>query len=192
MNGKGYKIVIGLLTVVIALLGVIVVFVLRRPAEIQTVETIVEHVEPSDNGGNGGLTIGYASDGVTILDDADALQRAVDEAYAEARQPGVSILYQNDAYSSNGTDFTCHIGNPARSPYDMFIAIYADNLFQDELFVSQLIRPGEAFSNITLEHPLEFGNHTVYCVFSQVDAEDGEQVMRGQTAVTLDFHVTAS
>lgn len=193
MNGKGYKVLIGLLVVLIALMGVVVVVVLRRPVETQVVTEVVEkETDDSDSGGgNGGLTIGYASEGVAVIDDADALQKAVDEAYAKARQPGVSMRYENDAYSSDGKNFTCSIGNPTRSPYDMFIAIYADDAFEDPLFISQLIRPGEEFSNITLERALEPGDYTVNCVFSQVDVEDGEQVMRGQVAVTLNFHVAA-
>jgi len=183
LNGKGSKIVIGLLIVVIALLAVML---LRRPMETTV---IMEQSVPTTDGS--GMVIGYASDGVTVIDDADALQKAVDEEFAKSQRPGIGIRYQNDAYSSNGKDFTCYIGNSSSNEYDMFIAIYADDAFEDLLFLSQLIKPGQAFEKITLERALEPGDHTVNCVFSQVDIVDGEQTMIAQTAVTLNFHVSA-
>lgn len=174
---------------IIALAAVVVV-VLRRPAETLVVTEVV--TENGGNGGNGDMTIGYASDGVTVIDDADALQRAVDEAFEEAKKPGIGIEYRNDAYSSDGKDFSCYIGNSANNDYDMFIAIYADDAFEDLLFLSQLIRPGQAFEHITLQRALAPGNYVVNCVYTQVEVVDGEQAIHAQTAVTLNFHVNAS
>lgn len=187
MNGKGYKVLIGLLAVVILALAAVVVVVLRRPAETQVVTQVV-----TESGGNNGMTIGYASDGVTVIDDADALQRAVDEEFAKSQRPGIGIRYQNDAYSSNGKDFSCYIGNSTTNVYDMFIAIYADDAFEDLLFLSQLIKPGQAFEHITLERALDPGDYVVNCVYTQVEVVDGQQSIHAQTAVTLNFHVSAS
>jgi hypothetical protein len=155
---------------------------LRRPVAVSV-------TPPSDNESGGGMVIGYATEGITIIDDADALQREVDEMYAEAQREGIGLEYQNDAYSSDGRNFTCYIGNAPQNGYDMFIAIYADDALQDLLFLSALLKPGQAFSDIQLTRALESGAHTVNCVFTQVEVVDGEQAIHAQTAVTLDFYV---
>jgi len=135
------------------------------------------------------LIIAYASEGVTAVDDSNALQAAVDEAYADAAKAGIGLDYKNQAFSEDGVNFTCYLGNAAGNTLDMFIALYGDEDFTDELYVSGLIRPGTAFDSITLNHPLETGTHTVYCAFTQVAVEDGQQVIDGQVIVTLDFTV---
>lgn len=137
----------------------------------------------------GGLTIGYASEGVTVIDDVNELQQAVDEAYAKSKEPGIGLLFQNDAYSVDGTHFSCSIGNSASNEYDMFIAIYSDMDFSEEIFVSELLRPGTRFENLTLNRALEVGDYRLPVVFTQVVVEDGEAKIHAQTSVTIDFHV---
>lgn len=136
------------------------------------------------------LKIGYASQGVTIIDDVDELQKAVDEAYEQSRQPGIGLQYVNDAYSSDGIHFDCSIGNPDNNEYDMFIAVYRDIEMNDLLYLSQLLRPGEKFEHIALDKPLEKGDHQVIVGFTQVVEEDGEQKIHAQIAITMNFHVT--
>ena len=139
---------------------------------------------------NGGFKVGYATEGVTAVEDPEALQRAIDEAYAKAQEPGVALSYRNDAVSTNGVDFDCYIGNSTDNAYDMFIDIYADDALTDEIFLSELLRPGQAFEKITLKHPLEPGTHRVYVAFTQVKVEEGEQRIHQQVMVTMDFHVS--
>lgn len=136
-----------------------------------------------------GFRIGYAEEGVTAVDDPDALQKAVDAAYAQAAEEGIALEYKNVAYSSDGTTFECYIANAEQNKYDMFIAIFADPELSDELFLSQLLRPGTAFSSVALSHPLDEGTHEVYIVHTQVEEVDGEQAIRGQMTVTADFVV---
>jgi len=137
----------------------------------------------------GGLTIGYASEGVTVIDNVNELQRAVDEAYAKSKEPGIGLLFQNDAYSVDGVHFTCSIGNSDSNEYDMFIAIYSDMDFTEEIFVSQLLRPGTKFERLELNRALEVGDYRLPVVFTQVVVEDGEAKIHAQTSVTMDFHV---
>jgi len=136
------------------------------------------------------LKIGYASQGVTVIDDVDELQKAVDEAYEQSRQPGIGLQYINDAYSEDGVNFDCSIGNPDNNEYDMFIAIYRDIEMNDLLYLSQLLRPGEKFEHITLDKPLDKGDHQVIVGFTQVVEEDGEQKIHAQIAITMNFHVS--
>lgn len=131
--------------------------------------------------------IGYA-EGVTVVEDPDAFQKAVDEMYDKAAQPGVGLEYKNDAFSTDGEKFECYIANAASNQYDMYIQIFSDSELTDQLFLSQLLRPGTAFDNITLEHKLDSGDHKVYVAFTQV--EDDQQTIHAQVMVTMDFHVS--
>jgi hypothetical protein len=142
----------------------------------------------ADNAGTGGFRIGY-QEGLTVVEDPGALQNAVDDMIEKSRQ-AVGLEYKNDAYSSDGTNFVCYIANAERNQYDMFIAIYGDEDFTDELFLSGLMRPGQAFDHLTLNHALDPGGHTVYVAFTQVEEVDGEQAIHAQVLVTMNFTVT--
>jgi hypothetical protein len=134
-----------------------------------------------------GLKIGYA-EGVTVVEDPNALQKAVDEMM-EKNQETMGLEYKNEALSDDGINFTCYIANALSNEYDMFIAIYGDEALTDELFLSGLLRPGTAFDHITLEHSLDPGSHTVYAAFTQVEETDGEQAIHAQVIVVMNFTV---
>ena len=107
----------------------------------------------------------------------------------EDAQKTIGLQFKNDAYSDDGLNFDCYIANPARNGRDMFLAIYADAELTERLFLSGLVAPGYAFERITLERPLPEGDHAVAVAFSQVEELDGQQTMRAQALVTMDFHV---
>ena len=64
--------------------------------------------------------IGYATEAKVMLDQ-DSLQAAFDEALRNAQDGNIGLKYQNDAFSSNGTDFECYIVNSEANKYDMFL-----------------------------------------------------------------------
>ena len=164
-----------LLAVVILLLAVVLAVVLtqgKEPANIPDTAT---------------PKIGYA-EGVTAVEDPDALQKAVDEMYEQAKQPGVALEYKNGASSSDGINFSCYIANSLSNSYDMYIQIFADAELIDQLLLTGLLRPGTAFDSITLEHPLDPGTHRVYVAFTQV--EEDLATIHAQVMVTMDFTVT--
>lgn len=132
--------------------------------------------------------IGYA-EGVTVVEDPDALQKAVDEMYAKAAEGGVGLEYKNDAFSTDGLNFECYIANASNNKYDMYIQIFADEALTDELYLSQLLRPGTAFDALELERELDPGDHRVYVAFTQV--EEDLATIHAQVMVTMDFHVNA-
>lgn len=134
-----------------------------------------------------GLKIGYA-EGVTVVEDPNELQKAVDEMIAKS-QDTMGLEYKNEAVSEDGINFTCYIANALSNEYDMFIALYGDEELTDELFLSGLLRPGTAFDHVTLSHPLEPGTHTVYTAFTQVEEVDGEQAIHAQIIVVINFTV---
>ena len=130
--------------------------------------------------------LGYA-EGTTVVEDPDALQKAVDEMYAHAAEGGVTLEYKNDARSTDGENFSCYIANAAENRYDMYLQIFADSELTDQLLLTGLIRPGSAFDNISLEHPLDPGTHRVYVAFTQV--EEDLETIHAQVMVTMDFTV---
>lgn len=135
--------------------------------------------------------IGYASE-ATVMLDQDALQAAVDEAQKNAENGNVALEYQNEAFSSDGKTFFCYIVNAPENLYDMFLTIFADSELTDQIYLSGLVPPGSGFEEITLDHALDAGDHTVYVAVTQVDTdkETGEQVIKNQVIHTIVFHVT--
>ena len=115
------------------------------------------------------------------------MQKAVDEMYAHAAEGGVTLEYKNDARSTDGENFSCYIANAAENRYDMYLQIFADSELTDQLLLTGLIRPGSAFDNISLEHPLDPGTHRVYVAFTQV--EEDLETIHAQVMVTMDFTV---
>jgi uncharacterized protein (UPF0333 family) len=136
------------------------------------------------------LAVGYATEAKVMLDQ-ESLQEAMDKAMENAKNGNISLSYQNDATSTDGSNFSCYLLNSSGNIYDAIFAIYANSDMTDELFLSQLVPPGSGFENLTLEHPLDAGDHTVYVALTQVETDEttGEQTIKGQVVYTMDFHV---
>ncbi len=84
--------------------------------------------------------------------------------------------------------FTCYIANSEYNEYDMFIALYTEISNDAEpLYLSGLMRPGEAFREIALDEALDKGTHDVYLVMTQV--EDDHSTLHGQSVVTIQMQV---
>lgn len=164
------------LVAVIAVL-IIALFAMRSCAPAETV-SIQDGDVPK---------IGYA-EGVTVVADPEALQKAVDEMYAKATEGNIMLEYANDAASTDGETFSCYIANAVENSYDMYIQMFADSALTDQLLLSGLLRPGTAFESITLEHSLDPGTHRVYVAFTQV--EEDLATIHGQVMVTMDLTVT--
>lgn len=167
---------------------VVIVFVLLIIVIIAAAGVIVYTM--INNNRNDNMKIGYATEAKVMLDQ-DSLQKAMDEAMANAEKNRIGLQYQNDAFSADGINFTCSITNSSANIYDMFLMIYADAELTDELYSSGLVPPGSGFEEITLEHELPVGDHLVYVVLTQVETdENGEQTILNQVSHTMDFHVS--
>ena len=130
--------------------------------------------------------IGYAQ-GVTVVDDESSLQDAVDQMVEDASKE-IIVSYKPQAISEDGTNFACYIANSGYNEYDMFIALYTDLGNEDDpLYLSGLIRPGEALRELTLDKPLDKGTHSVYLALTQV--EDDHATIHGQSVLTLQMQV---
>ncbi len=163
---------------------IIIVAVLVVAAVVAIAAMVIFSRKPDDK------KIGYATEAKVMLDQ-DSLQAAMDEAVKNAAEGNVSLRYQNDAYSDDGTNFECRIINSASNIYDMYLTIFTDAQLTDQVFLSELVPPGSGFESITLDHTLDSGDHTVFVVLTQVDTdEDGQQVLKNQITHTMDFHVS--
>lgn len=166
------KVVIAAAAVVVAAVVIVAVMLLNR-----------------DSSDNDNRVIGYADASVFL--DEDSLQAAYDEASQNAANDNVALWYQNNAYSDDGIHFSCFIGNSPGNLDDMFLTIYADLEMTDQIFLSELVRPGSGFEQIELEHALEPGVTVVYVATTLVDtAEDGTQTIVSQVVHTMDFIVS--
>lgn len=121
----------------------------------------------------------YAMKGVVLMDDTDRGELE-SESY-------IALEFKNNAYSKDGKTFECYLGNSPINKYDMFIAIYTDASFDDQVYLSGLVPPGSAFEEITLDRTLEVGDHRMCVAFTQV--EDDGVTAHAQTLYTMDFHV---
>ncbi len=120
----------------------------------------------------------YATEGVVLTEEGD---------FETVLEPNmIALEFKNDAFSQDGQTFVCYLGNSELNERDMFIAIYADAELTDELYVSDMLRPGNAFNEIKLNRKLDEGDHRVYVAMTQM--EDPE-TMHAQTIYTMDFHV---
>ena len=168
-------IVLALFVFVAGLLAAVIYLLTRQPAEVPQ-----QDAPPR---------LEYASEGVIFTEDPDAFQKAYDEAAEKVAESVVPLSYRNVASSEDGVNFKCYIANPPRARFDMFVILYADVEMTDEIYSSQLLRPGTAYDAIQLKRALDPGNHEVYAVFTTIEEIDGEQVIRGQIAVTMEFRV---
>ncbi len=172
---SGMTVIIAILVVCLVGMAGAVGYLLTRPQAQQ----VTESQDPSKK-------IAYA-EGTTVVEDPDALQKAVDEMFEKAAEGNIALEYKNDASSTDGETFQCYIANSLKNSYDMYIEIFGDEELTDHLFLSGLIRPGEAFDNIKLEKKLDPGTHRVYVALTQV--EEDLATLHAQVMITMDFTV---
>jgi len=150
-----------LLLAIVVVAAAAAVIVLKRPQEVPETKKI-----------------GY-SEGTVLLKDSGPVELTPPDA--------ITLEYSHIAMSSDGQNFECKINNAQENQYDMYIDIYADAALTDQLFLSELFRPGSGFQQIKLNRALEKGNHTGYLVFTQV--EDDQSTMHNQMVVTINLIV---
>lgn len=136
-----------------------------------------------------------SGEGITVVSNSEDLDEQVNKMYEAAADEGVAVEYKNEAFSTDGVSFACYIGNPAKSAFPMFITIYADTTFQEELFVSGLIKPGQAFNKVVMSRELAEGTYVMPVCYTQVyephsgDNDTDDFVIRAQTVLTINFNV---
>lgn len=123
--------------------------------------------------------IAYAQGAVLLPDAPPSLTPVPNNA--------MTLEYNGNAASTDGTNFICYIANAADNEYDMYVDIYSDAGLKNEIYLSGLFAPGTGLQEITLNEPLESGSHTVYVAFTQV--EDDHSTIHNQVVVTMQLDV---
>ena len=76
---------------------------------------------------------------------------------------------------------TSYLANSAKNKYDMYFGIYTDTTYQDELLLTQLIKPGDGLQTFKTSRKLEPGTHEAVLALTQVK-EDHKTI---QSFVTI-------
>lgn len=132
-----------------------------------------------------GAGLSYEGNAHTVTDEK-TLQELVDEMMAKDGQ--MALEYSPAASSSDGKNFSCNIVNSVKNQYDMYLGIYSDDGLTDELYLTQLIRPGDGIGSFTTSRELEKGSHSCILVFTQV--EDDHQTIHSQVKVVYTLSVS--
>lgn len=135
-------------------------------------------------GGRGDKELGYEENAVVVTDE-DELQKIVDDM--QNRDSSISLEYKNVAGSSDGTNFSCYIANSAKNRHDMYIGIYSNAEYDEELYLSQLLRPGSGIKAFECNKKLEPGSYNAVLVFTLVG--DDHETIKSQTPVTFTMNV---
>lgn len=134
--------------------------------------------------GDGSTELGYEENAVVVTDE-DELQKMVDEM--QNKDGKISLEYKNIATGGDGSKFSCYIANSAKNRYDMYIGIYTDDSYEEEIYLSQLLKPGSGIKNFESNKKLAPGTHNVILLFTLV-GDDHETIM-SQTPVTYTLNV---
>lgn len=135
---------------------------------------------------SGGGTLGYENSAV-VVSDADELQRLVDGMVEMTKDGMVSLEYKNVATSSDGKNFACYIANSVKNKYDLYLGIYSDMTLEEELFLTQLLRPGTGIEGFEAARTLEPGSYDAILVFTQV--KDDHETIQAQASVSYTLTV---
>lgn len=134
--------------------------------------------------GEDGFKIQY--DGAAVALDEDSLRRQMEDAI-KAAEGTMALKYSNEAHSTDGTNFSCYIGNSAANEYDMYVNIYLDEELTQQVLLTGLIPPGSGIQDFESEIPLEPGIYNTVLVLTQV--EDDHATIHAQVMVTLTLSV---
>jgi len=167
-NKSSKKLLIILIIIIVLLLaavGVVLALFLgkEKPEDNQT----------SDNGG----IIQYEG-GVVNFDD---IQEKYDEAQRKANEGSVGVSYVPSAVSEDGVHFTCDIDNPVSNARDMYLNIYTDTTYEEQILLTGLIPPGSGIREFESEIPLDPGTYETVLVMTLV--EDDHSTLHSQTQV---------
>ena len=132
-------------------------------------------------------TIGYQNEGVVALD-PDELQKILEGMVEEAAEGMMDLSYKHVAYSTDGVNFACDLGNPLSNRYDMYFNIFLNTEEQEQVLLTGLLPPGSEMESFKSEIKFDIGEYESVLVFTQV-ADDHATIV-GQSMVILNLIVT--
>lgn len=155
-------ILIIILVVVIAAAAVVILKLLNKDGDTESGLNYT-----SENG------IGYEMNAV-ILTSGDI---------AVSQPDGVALRFNPIARSTDGENFTCEIANSLANKLDIYLDIYFDANYEDEIYLSGLLRPGEGITSFKTKRVMPKGTYDVVLVPTTV--EDDHKTITGQSSVYL-------
>lgn len=135
--------------------------------------------QPEKLDASGGI-IHYDEAAVAL--DEDSLKSQYSDAM-KAAEGTMALKYRNEARSSDGTNFSCYIGNSTANKYDMYANIYLDEDLTEQVLLTGLIPPGSGIQEFESEIPLSPGTYDTVLVLTQV--EDDHSTFHAQLMVAL-------
>lgn len=136
------------------------------------------------DGANVGL-IKY-DEAAVALSEEDILSQ-IDDLQSKVEDGKMALRYQKTAYSSDGVNFKCEIGNSPANKYDMYINIYKDPELKEQILLTGLIPPGSGITEFVSEIPLDPGIYSTTLVLTQV--ENDHSTFHAQLMVVLELEV---
>lgn len=173
-----------LLIIIIALIaavGIILTMLLTKENDVQPEKN---DIPPAKSVSDEGI-IKY--DEAAVVLNSEDLQEQLDEMQKKADDRQMALRYKRIAYSTDGVNFTCEIGNSAANNYDMYINIYKDPELTEQILLTGLLPPGSGITEFESEIPLEAGTYSTTLVLTQV--EDDHSTFHAQLMVALDLVV---
>ena len=128
----------------------------------------------------------YGYESSVITDDPETLQQKVNEMYAKAAEGQMGLEFKNEAFSEDGSTFSCYLANSDANSYDMLMIIYIDDT-QEEIARTGLIPIGARREEFTTTKTLEKGDYEATIVFNLV--EDDHETIHSHVNVAYTLHV---
>ena len=167
------------LLIVIILLAVLII------AGLTTVIVLLLNKDdkPVDNNNNGLINYEPGVIGVNV----DDFQAEFDQAVKDMQNSSVGLIFNNYATSSDGKNFKCYLGNAQANNKDIYLNIYKDTSFSEQILLTGLIPPGSGIDTFESEIQLEPGEYEAVLVLTKVD--DDHSTILTQTNVQLTLYV---
>lgn len=152
MKQKKTKWIILALTLLLLIAaGITAALLLKKP----------EKEEPQDKGMDFEASV--------ILDDRNALQEKYNEMLKKAKEGYMTLSMKTVAFSSNGTDFSCYLGNAEENNYNCYLTISLDN--EEELYRTDLIPVGGHIESFKSGKKLDPGTYSATVCFVQIEKD---------------------
>jgi len=127
-----------------------------------------------------------AYESTVVVDNANALQEAVDGLIKQAQEGMMTLEMKTEAVSDDGYNFACQLGNAEENRYDMFVVIYRDDT-QEEIYRSGLIPVGTHIEQFKVEKVMAPGKYVGTVVYNQV--EDDHETIHSQVNIGINLIV---
>jgi hypothetical protein len=128
----------------------------------------------------------FAYESSVVVDNPDTLQDVVNGMIQQVEEGSIGLEMKTNAYSNDGVNFSCQIGNAEINRYDLFLVLYRDDT-QEEIYRSGLLPVGTHIEQFAVNKPMDEGVYECTLVFNQV--EDDQETIHSQVNVELTLTV---